>query len=62
MSTPLTSDKPYPFRLKELKAPLQKHAFEIDRSLAWIMGVALREYMKKRKIKFDKKKGPSATT
>jgi len=56
MTTTGRQEKPYPFRLKELKAPLQKHAVDIDRSLAWIIRTSLKLYMKKNKIKFKETK------
>lgn len=36
-------DKPFPLRLKELKAPLQQEAARLDRSLHWLILSIIRE-------------------
>jgi len=40
------TDKPTPVRLKEMKAPLQKQAMELDRSLHWLIRKILSDYLK----------------
>lgn len=43
-------EKPYPLRLRELKAPLQMEAMQEDRSLHYLIKKILRDYLKKKKL------------
>jgi predicted transcriptional regulator len=43
-STP-SNDKPTPVRLKELKAPLQQEAMQMDRSLNWLIRSIIKKYL-----------------
>lgn len=43
------ADKPTPFRLGELKAPLQQEASELDRSLHWLVLKIIKTYIDGRK-------------
>ena len=40
------TSNPTSFKLGELKAPLQKEAHRLDRSLHWLVLKVLREYIK----------------
>lgn len=41
-------DNPTPFRLGEIKAPLQREAAELDRSLHWLVLRILSNYLKEK--------------